>query len=455
MLWKGLGRLPARRATLGLWTLLAVAMQARADDWPQWLGPLRDGVWRETGIVEKFSDGGPPVRWRSPVASGYAGPAVASGRVFVTDRVLAQGAENHKEPFPIRPAKGIPGSERVLCLNNADRKLLWKHEYDCPYTCSYPLGPRTTPVVDDGKVYTLGTEGNLLCFDAATGKALWSCEFKKDFGAKTPYWGFAAHPLIDGKKLICIVGGKESVAVAFDKGTGQVLWKSLTAPQQGYCPPMIYEVAGKRQLIIWHAQAVNGLDPETGKVYWSHPLATYQGMSIATPRLAGDGLYLTAYPNVSVMLRLSANPSPPNMSWQQTHPKRSIYSVFSSPQLQDGYIYGVSSGGYIRCLDAATGVQLWSSLEAHGPRPSASAECFLIKNGDRYFVVNEHGDLIIARLTPKGYEEGSRAHLLNPTSAGASGGFNRDVLWSHPAFANKCIYMRNDKEIICASLEAR
>jgi outer membrane protein assembly factor BamB len=436
-------------------TWLALALPARADDWPQWLGPMRDGVWRETGILEKFPDGGPPVRWRSPVASGYAGPAVASGKVFVTDRILAEGAKNPKESFPMRPSKGIPGSERVLCLNEADGKLLWKHEYECPYTCSYPLGPRTTAVVHDGKVYTLGTEGNLFCFDAGTGKVLWSHEFKKDYGARTPYWGFAAHPLIEGQKLICIVGGKDSLAVAFDKDTGKEIWKSLTAAQQGYCPPMIYEVAGKRQLIIWHAEAVNGLDPETGKLYWSHPLKTYQGMSIATPRLTGDELYLTAYPNTSVMLRLAADQSAATVVWKQTDPKRGIYSVFSSPQLQDGYIYGIANGGFIRCLNAATGEQLWSSLQAHGPRPSASAECFLIKNDDRYFVVNEHGDLMIARLTPKGYEEVSRAHLLNPTSAGSSTAFNRDVLWSHPAFANKCIYMRNDQEIICASLEAK
>ena len=440
---------------LALSTLIGLATQARADDWPQWLGPMRDGVWRETGIVDKLPEGGPPVHWRSPVASGYAGPAVGSGKVVVTDRVLAKGAKNHKERFPMRAPKGIPGAERVLCFNEADGKLLWSHEYDCPYTCSYPLGPRTTPVIHEGRVYTLGTEGNLFCLEADTGKVQWSRDFKKDYGAKTPYWGFAAHPLIDGQKLICIVGGKDSVAVAFDKETGKEIWKSLNASQPGYCPPMIYEIAGKRQLIIWHAEAVNGLDPETGTLFWSYPLRTYQGMSIATPRLTDNGLYLTAYPNICVMLRIKADQSTPAEVWKQTNPKKGIYSVFSSPQLDAGSIYGSTSGGFIRCLNASSGELSWSSLQVHGPRPSASAECFLIKNGDRFFVVNEHGDLIIARLTPKGYQEVSRAHLLNPTSEGSSNGFNRDVLWSHPAFANKCVYMRNDKEIICALLEAK
>jgi outer membrane protein assembly factor BamB len=454
-LWRAERRLCAVGSALALFTLFGLARQAPADDWPQWLGPMRDGVWRETGIVDKFPEGGPPVRWRSSVASGYAGPAVGEGKVVVTDRVLAKGAKNPKEQYPSRSPKGIAGAERVLCFNEADGKPLWNHEYDCPYTCSYPLGPRTTPVINSGKVYTLGTEGNLFCFDASTGKVLWSHDFKKDYGAKTPYWGFAAHPLIDGQKLICVVGGKDSLAVAFDKDTGKEVWKSLTASQQGYCPPMIYEVAGKRQLIIWHAEAVNGLDPETGKPYWTHRLSTYQGMAISTPRVTGNDLYLTAYPNICLMLRLAADQSAPTVVWKQTNPKKGIYSVFSSSQWQDGSIYGSSNGGFVRCLNAATGELSWSNLQAHGPRPSASAECFLIKNGDRFFVVNEHGDLIIARLTPKGYEEVSRAHLLNPTSEGSSSGFNRDVLWSHPAFANKCIYMRNDKEIICASLEAK
>src|SRR5262245_15532590 len=136
--------------------LLLFAAPAFADDWPQWLGPKRDGVWRETGIIEKFPDGGPVVRWRAPVVAGYAGPAVSDGRVFVMDRVLAEGAKNHPEPFPQRPRVGIPGIERVLCSTKVDGKLLWKHESDCHSMVSYPLAPRGTPTVSGGKVYALG-----------------------------------------------------------------------------------------------------------------------------------------------------------------------------------------------------------------------------------------------------------------------------------------------------------
>src|SRR6478672_1130049 len=130
---------------------------ARADDWPQWLGPTRDDVWHETGIVEKFPEGGPKVLWRAPIGGGYAGPAVAGGKVYVMDFVKASGDVTND---PMARAE-LAGKERVLCLRASDGKELWKHEYDCPYKISYPAGPRATPVVAGGKVYTLGAEGNL------------------------------------------------------------------------------------------------------------------------------------------------------------------------------------------------------------------------------------------------------------------------------------------------------
>src|SRR5205085_6504680 len=240
------------RLLLGAALAWGLAAGARADDWPQWLGPKRDGVWRETAILDKFPDGGPKVLWRAPVAAGYSGPAVADGRVYVRDRVLAEGAKNHPEPFPQRPRQGIPGRERVLCLSAADGKELWKHEYDCPYTVSYPLGPRCTPTVHGGMVYALGTEGNLHCLDAATGKVVWARELKKDYGVKAPIWGFSAHPLVDGQKLITLVGGDGTTAVAFDKDTGKELWRALSSSDPGYSPPVLHEAGGKRQLVVWH-----------------------------------------------------------------------------------------------------------------------------------------------------------------------------------------------------------
>jgi outer membrane protein assembly factor BamB len=211
---------------------------------------------------------------------------------------------------------------------------------------------------------------------------------------------------------------------------------------------MIYDAGGTRQLIIWHAEAVNGLDPETGKVHWSEPVESYQGMSISTPVKRGDHLFVTAYPRTAVMLRLDPARPAATVLWRGG-PKTGVNSVFSTPHIEDGHVYGVQSGGLLCCVKADTGERLWQDMKAHG-RPAASAEIFLVKNGDRYFLFNEKGDLIIARLSPQGYEELSRAHLLEATSTG----FGRAVLWSHPAFANKCAYLRNDKELICVSLAA-
>ena len=433
--------------------LLALAFASApllADDWPQWLGPQRDSVWRETGILETFPATGPTVRWRVPVGGGYSGPAVAEGRVYIMDRQLAKDASNPRNAFD----RGrIPGTERVLCLNEADGKQLWVYEYDCPYTVSYAAGPRTTPEVSGGKVYALGAEGNLCCLDATTGKEIWSRDFKKDFGIPTPMWGFAGHPLLDGQKLICLAGGNGSVAVAFDKDTGKELWRALSASEPGYAPPVIIEADGKRQLIVWHPEALNSLDPETGALYWSEPGKAKAGMTIATPRRMGDLLYVTSFYNGSVMMRLDAVQPAATKLWQSEKVSEkdtdALHTVMSTPFLDDGYIYGVCSYGQLRCLKADTGERVWETFAATtGDKPIRWANAFLIRNGDRYFLFNEKGDLIIAKLSPLGYEEVSRAHLLDPTNTDPG----RPVVWSHPAFANRSVYARNDREIVCVSL---
>jgi outer membrane protein assembly factor BamB len=423
----------------------------RADDWPQWLGPRRDGIWRESGIVERLPSNGLKFRWRVPIGGGYTGPAVANGRVYVMDRQLGNGATNPGNAF----ARGeIPGSERVLCLNEADGKILWQHEYECSYTVSYAAGPRVTPTVHDGKVYTLGSEGNLLCMNADTGTSLWSHDFKKEFGIKTPVWGFAGHPLVDGKKLICLAGGNGSVVVAFDKDSGKEVWRALSAKEPGYAPPMIHEFAGKRQLIIWHPEAVNALEPETGKVIWTHPLtpSVRSGMTIATPLKVDDHLFLTSFYNGSLMLRVRNDT--PTVVWQSQKISEKdtdgLHSVMATPLIENGYIYSPCSYGQFRCLKADTGERLWETFEPTSGKSARWGHAFIIKHGSRSFIFSEKGDLIIAKLTPEKYQELSRAHLLDPVNRDPG----RPVVWSHPAFANKCIYARNDKEIVCVSLAA-
>jgi len=185
---------------------------ATADNWPQWLGPQRDSVWREQGIVRTFPAEGLKILWRTPVALGYAGPAVAEGRVYIADYARRAG---DSVSGPTARDK-LEGSERVLCLDAATGKIIWKHEYDCPYFISYPDGPRCTPTVDGDRVYALGAEGNLLCLAVADGRVVWSRDLKKEYTGEAPFWGFSGHPLVDGELLHCLVGGKGTVAVAFD-----------------------------------------------------------------------------------------------------------------------------------------------------------------------------------------------------------------------------------------------
>ncbi|MFO0945257.1 MAG: PQQ-binding-like beta-propeller repeat protein [Planctomycetota bacterium] len=229
--------------------LLVCSSAVRGEDWPQWRGPQRDGVWRESGIVKSLPKE-LKFKWKTPIGAGYTGPAVANGRVYVTDRLLDKDAQNPENPFS-RDAVG--GTERVLCLDAETGKILWAHEYPCRYTISYPAGPRATPTVHQGKVYSVGAMGNFFCLDAETGKVLWSKDYVKDFGFEVNTWGASAPALIDGDNVILLVGGKnDSNVVALNKDTGAEVWHSLYAADPcRYCPPMISRPAGARQLIIW------------------------------------------------------------------------------------------------------------------------------------------------------------------------------------------------------------
>jgi outer membrane protein assembly factor BamB len=437
------------RVVISLGVLMAGA-SARGADWPQWLGESRDSIWTETGIMERFPTQGPPIRWRAKIGSGYAGPVVAKGRVYVMDRVLAQEASKPSDPFQ---RGSITGGERVLCLNEADGKILWQHQYDCAYTVSYPAGPRVAPLVSDGKVFTLGAEGSLYCLDAESGKPLWSHDFKKELGLKTPMWGFAGHPLLDGKKLICLAGGAGSTLIAFDRNTGKELWRSITTEEPGYSSPILCTAGGKKQVILWQPEGVDSVDPETGHVYWSVPFKSRSGLTVSTPRFSGDSLFCTSFYNGSIMLHLDPTKPAAETAWRTlkgnekdtTH----LNSIICTPFFDRGYIYGVCSYGQLRCLKAETGERVWETFQATtAGEPVRWANAFIIKNGTRFFLFNEGGDLIIANLSPKGYEEISRAHLLAPANTDPG----RAVVWSHPAFANRCVYARNDNEVVCVNL---
>jgi outer membrane protein assembly factor BamB len=441
-----------RISFLFICALLAAGFHLRADDWPQWLGPKRDSVWRESGILEKFPKDGPRIVWRTGIGPGYTGPAVASGRVFVSDRQQATVFTNSSE---LSQQDATNSSERVLCLAASDGSLLWKHEYPCRYTISYAAGPRATPTVDGGKVFTLGAEGNLFCLNVTNGQVTWACDFKSRFGIKAPQWGFTGHPLVDGDRLICLAGGDGSTVVAFDKNTGREVWRALSAAEPGYAAPMIYEIGGKRQLIVWQPEAAGSLDPETGKLNWSVPFKSRAGLTVAAPRQSGDYLFFTSFYNGALAVKWDTQTGRAVEAWRTTKDSERntthLNSIIGTPFLEGDYIYGVCSYGQLRCLELKTGSRVWETLQATTTgEPVRWANAFIVKNAGRFFLYNETGDLIIARLSPQGYEEVSRAHLLDPLNKDPG----RKVVWSHPAFANRRIYARNDRELICADLSA-
>lgn len=417
-----------------------------ANDWPQWLGPQRDSVWRETGVMEKFPEGGPTVRWRVPVSLGYSGPAVANGRVYITDYVRASGdlSNNPGE------RKDLNGKERVLCLDATDGSPIWSHSDEVKYKISYPSGPRCTPTVANGRVFTLGAEGHLLCLDATKGSVIWSKDLKKEYKTEAPQWGFCGAPLIEGNKLICLVGGEGSCAVAFEAATGREIWKQLSASEPGYCPPSVIESAGKRQLLIWTADSLNSLNPESGKIYWTKDLKPDYGMSIMIPKKHGSHLFASGIGTVGALFKLNEKEPGAELVWKGSK-TTALYAANTTPVIDDaGIVYGADcQSGQFRAFRLETGERLWDTFApTTNSRRSAHATSFIVRNGDRYFLFSETGDLILAKLSAEKYEEISRFHLLDPTGEC----FGRDVVWSHPAYANKCCFARNDKELVCVSL---
>ena len=427
--------------------LTIITPSLTADDWPEFRGQGRNGVWAETGILETFPEGGLDIRWRTPINRGFSGPAVAAGRVFLTDFERTQG---------------LNGIERIVCLDEGTGQLLWSQSWEANYAgISWDEGPRATPTVDDDRVYAVGASGVLIALTVETGDILWRTSFAEEFGAEIPTWGFSSAPIVDGNLVITIVGGEPNAkVVAFDKLNGEEVWRALSSIDSGpgVGQPIIIEAGGTQQLIIWHPSAVSSLDPETGEVYWEQPFEVGWDMTVATPVRAGSALFVTTFYDGPMMLALNNDRPSAELRWQGTSHSEiltdGLHAVIGTPIIQGDYIYGFGSYGQLRCLVAATGERVWESQEATGER-GRWVSAFMVQHQDRVFINNDRGDLIIARLSPEGYEEISRTFLITPTSRPGNRRELTYVNWSQPAYANRHIYARNDEEIISASLAAR
>ncbi|MCP3916742.1 MAG: PQQ-binding-like beta-propeller repeat protein [bacterium] len=411
--------------------------QQEGDDWPQWRGPGRDGTWSEEGVLASFPEDGPKVRWRTKIASGYTGPTVADGRVYVMDR--------SEEPSEI---------ERVLCFDWKTGASVWSHTYDCVYEkVRYEAGPRCAVLVEDGRAYSLGSMGHLFCFDAAKGDVLWSHALNEAYGIRMPIWGIAASPLLeDGLLIVPVSGAEGAYLVAFDAKTGEERWKAFD-DRGNYAAPIVVTQAGQRVVVCWTGDRILGVAPKTGKLLWEHPFAASKmPLGVATPVMHGDELFVTGFYDGCVLLRLAQDELAVEEVWrrkgQNERSTDGLHSIISTPLILGEHIYGVDSYGELRCLKLADGSRVWEDRTAV-PR-ARWANIHFVQNGETTWMFNERGELVIARLSPEGFEEKDRVKLIEPTLAQLNQ--REGVCWAHPAFAYRHVFLRNDEELVCVDL---
>lgn len=428
-------------AAIFTFTLVTPFTTLYADDWPQWRGQHRDGVWHETGLLETFPSPQIEIIWEAPVSNGYSGPTVAQGRVYLTDRI--EDADEIEV-------------ERVLCFDAKTGKELWTHAYPCSYKkLSYPDGPRASVTIADGLAYALGATGHLRCLDAATGTLKWKKEPKIDYENDPPGWGIAAAPLIEGNLVITQLGAiPGGCLVAWDKITGEERWRALD-DQPSFSAPIIIQQAGQRVLLCWTGENLVALNPQTGEVHWKQPAPPKKMViNVPSPVVDGNRVFLSSFYDGARMFQLGTDTLTAKPLWQKLmdsgEPDDALHAMISTPILQGDYIYGVDDYGQLRCLDANTGQRIWEDLTAV---PKARwATIHMVRNHDKVWMFNERGELIIAKLSPTGFQEISRAKLIEPTTGQLNS--REGVCWSHPAYANKHIFVRNDEVLLCANLAA-
>ena len=411
---------------------LLLSIHAGAEDWPQWRGANRDGVWNETGILRTFPAGGLKIRWRVPVGPGWSSPVVVQGRVYLTDMRLDKPR----------------AWERIQCFKESTGKLLWSRESELVYPDwafipEHGGGPAATPIVEAGKVYWFGRSGQVDCLDTRSGKVIWETHLDRKY--EIGVLSCRGSPLIEGNLLILFAGARPGACVmALDKQTGKEVWKALNEPLSN-SSPLIIVAGGKRQLIVWTGSSVTSLNPATGETYWREAMVTSSNDSIPTPVIQNNRLLISG-----LMLELNADAPTARVLWPETMAaSKRILSNTSTPLLQGDHVYSAKSNGELVCLEAGTGKQVWGTTNVTELKFGASIH--LTPNGDAVFLFTDEGNLILARLAPDGYREISRVHLLKPTSNLGT----RKFAWIPPVYADRQIFARNDEELVCAFLAAK
>jgi outer membrane protein assembly factor BamB len=407
--------------------LLAITVTdpLRAEDWPRWGGPRGDGTWHGPKLSESWPSEKLPVVWSRPIGGGYGGVSVVSGRVYVMDRQV--------EPREV---------ERVVCFEATSGKPIWSHEYPVVYgKLDYGNGPRATPTVYEGRVYTLGAVGHVCCLDANDGKLLWSKDCVAEFNAKLPTWGLAASPVVWQDTIIVHPGAENGCLMAFDRVSGKERWRASSDPA-GYATPIIVESPSGTQLIAWTPEHILGVNPRNGKINWSVPYEVLYGVSIATPIFRNDTVFVSGYWAGSKAIQLGKRPKDAEVVWEEN---RYLRGLMAQPLYRDGYVYSIDKTYGLTCFELGTGKKVWDDGNRMTPRGNnPQATLVWLGDGDRAIILNELGDLILARLNPDGYHEQSRTKIIAPRE--------RSPIWAHPAYAGNRVYARSDTELVCVEL---
>lgn len=415
-----------RTAHQGAAALPTADLTVGPRDYPQYRGKTGDGhTWIGAGtgpqLALNWDEAPPKVLWRQPVGLGYSGVAVA-GNAAVT---LEQRGEQ----------------EAVVCYDRATGRERWAYAYDAYHKDVMGDGPRSTPTIRDGLVYSYGATGDLVCLDGTTGQRRWSTNVLTDSDAKVPQWGLACSPLLAGHLVIVEAGidpdkpGNASLA-AYDRLSGKRVW-AAGKHKAGYSTPLLATLGGVPQVLIFDGAGLTGHDLATGKVLWSHPWVTFAEMNIAQPLVFPDGRVFISSEliNGGAMLQVRA-PKDAGGAWvvEEVWKTRKLGARFANPITDGKYIYGLHNNVLV-CLDAATGKRTWQG-ERYGSGQ-------MLRCGDLLLVVSDEGALALVRARGDLFEEVARFDLY------------REKTWNTPALAGDQLFVRNQREIACVRLPLR